>query len=66
MGKDSIVDLILIGFTEFTIKSYIYSEFFSAMEKQVCECNSFGGVIIIYICIIVYFIQQIGNYAICR
>ena len=38
------MDRILTVSTEISIKSYIFSEFFSSMENQVPEYISFGGV----------------------
>ena len=38
------MDCILRVLTEFSTKSYTYSEFSSKMENLLCECISFGGV----------------------
>ena len=43
-AKDSIVDRVVTMFAGFSIKSYIFSEISSSMEKLICEYISFGGV----------------------
>ena len=43
-AKDSVVDRVITMFAGFSIKSYVFFESSSSMEKLICEYISFGGV----------------------